>query len=107
MKIVYFRYEWREHSFFRLRYSYPTGLVLIFFALIIAHFHLTHYMLDDLGYIEKESDLDHALYGISLSIGYIIYGLIWYRANLIFLTWKQYQSKLNRKDYILKRMGKI
>eukprot|EP01084_Bolivina_argentea_P245670 411241_1 len=86
-------YQWREHPFFLLRYAYPEGLGIVIISIVIHHIHIVCHALGDL-HDDKYNSVMKILFSISLSLAFILYGLVYYRANLIFLTWRLYQTRL-------------
>eukprot|EP01084_Bolivina_argentea_P097126 174616_1 len=89
-------YEWRNHCLFRLRYSFEAMIIIISFVLMF-HVSMIRSLLDELIYYDT--------YPLWMTISAsMIYTLIWiahstvyYRSNLIVLTWKQYQTRLQFK----------
>eukprot|EP01083_Nonionella_stella_P083238 230085_1 len=90
-------YQWRHHAFFRIRYSYPDGFILLLCTITVTHINLIHNLLDDIGIIYWAPRADNAaniLLQLAFTLTYTTWSLTFYRANLIFLTWKQHQTRL-------------
>eukprot|EP01083_Nonionella_stella_P169869 576931_1 len=83
-------YQRRTHILFRLRYSYPEGLFLIIITLLLVHASL----LRDVLHIDPLHNYYIIFTSVSLSSVSMIYGVIYYRATLTFLAYKQHQSRL-------------
>eukprot|EP01084_Bolivina_argentea_P252259 423382_1 len=88
-------YEWRDHCMFRYRYA-KEGTYIILIAIIETHVLILQHILHDSETIPFPSLYNDIFDAINYVLFWCIYFLIWYRANLIFLTWKQYQRKLNQ-----------
>eukprot|EP01084_Bolivina_argentea_P162352 282563_1 len=85
-------YKYRHHSLFRYRYSLDSAAItLILFILL--HFNIINFILSDLNLITHQSDTICG--GIIFSLWWIVFSMIYYRINLIFITWKMYRSQFN------------
>eukprot|EP01084_Bolivina_argentea_P134229 236798_1 len=85
-------YKWRYHSLFRYRYSFDAA-VIVLMLYIVLHITIINTTLSDLKLISANTDRIFA--AIVYALWWIVYSMIYYRTNLIFITWKIYQSQLN------------